>query len=129
MVKTYCRLSPSTFLRQPGTTCTISSFLSPAALLLQHNPALYHFPAGLSITGKRPPLSSRESPRGQLIMDLNAAHYPDKAGAVAGQWLPDWLDDSHTALTVKEDGAREEGEEDRLKEKIKQDKETCGDTQ
>lgn len=26
-------------------------------------------------------------------MDLNAAHYPDKAGAVARQWPPDWLDD------------------------------------
>lgn len=32
-------------------------------------------------------------------MDLNAAHYPDKAGAVAEQWQSDWLDDSHTALT------------------------------
>lgn len=32
-------------------------------------------------------------------------------------------------FAVKEDRAREEGEEDRLKEKIKQVKETCGDTQ
>lgn len=69
----------------------------PAAVLLQPR---ITFP--LSITGTRPPLSSRESPQGQLIMDLNAAHYPDKAGAVAGQWLPDWLDDSHTALTGRQ---------------------------
>lgn len=35
-------------------------------------------------------------------MDLNAAHYPDKAGAVAGQWPPDWLDDNPTLLTGRQ---------------------------
>lgn len=77
----------------------MSSCLTLAVLFLHSNQNHIRFPAGLSITGTRPLLSSRESLWGQLIMDLNAAHYPDKAGAVASQWLPDWLDDSHTALT------------------------------
>jgi len=76
-----------TYCRQPATTRTVSSFRSPAVLLPAARPSpSIAFP--LSITGTRPPLSSGESPRGQLIMDLNAAHYPDKARAVAGKWLP-----------------------------------------
>lgn len=78
--------------------CFFFFFLSPIPSTLATQPqARITFP--LSIIGTRPPLSSRESPQGQLIMDLTAAHYPDKAGAVAGQWLPDWLDDSHAVLT------------------------------
>lgn len=103
--KTYCRflrhILPSWGCR--ATVCTVSFFFFPYSLQFRScstTQARITFP--LSIIGTRPLLSSRESPRGQLIMDLNAAHYPDKAGAVAGQWLPDWLDDSHTVLTGRQ---------------------------
>lgn len=67
------------------------SSCSPCALFALHHFS-YHIPAGLSITGTRLVLSSRESPQGQLIMDLNAAHYPDKAGALAANGsLTGWM--------------------------------------
>lgn len=90
-----------TILMYPLTTCSLSLFLSPEVGSCSTNQVHIIFPIGLSIIGTQPLLSSRESPQGQFIMNLNATHYPDKAEAVARQWLPYWLDDSYIALTGK----------------------------
>lgn len=47
------------------------------------------------------PCLAAESPRGHFIINLNATPYPDKTEALARQWLPYRLDDSHIALTAR----------------------------
>lgn len=74
-------------LAQTEFTGIVSSLFVVCFSPLQPHSAQYRIPLRLSITGTRPPLSSRESPRGQPVMVLNAAHYPDKeAGAGWRVW-------------------------------------------